>query len=113
LTPLYDVLTAQPSLDASQIRRNRFKLAMSAGTSRHYAIADIVPRHFLQTAEISGITNSLVQAIFDDLSARALKTIDGVLSTLPPGFPEALADSVRLKTSVDRSERVSLGPCRG
>jgi serine/threonine-protein kinase HipA len=33
MTPLYDVLTAQPSLDANQIRRNKFKLAMSAQTA--------------------------------------------------------------------------------
>src|SRR5262249_28993679 len=29
LTPFYDVLTGQPSADAGEIRRNRFKLAMS------------------------------------------------------------------------------------
>ena len=95
MTPLYDVLTAQPSLDANQIRRNQFKLAMSVGTNRHYEIADIVPRHFMQTAGDSGVADSLVQAILDDLAARALKTIDAVIETLPAGFPGAVADSVR------------------
>jgi serine/threonine-protein kinase HipA len=95
MTPLYDVLTAQPSLDANQIRRNKFKLAMSVGTNRHYEIADIVPRHFMQTARDSGVADSLVQAILDDLAARALKTIDAVIETLPAGFPGAVADSVR------------------
>ena len=95
MTPLYDVLTAQPSLDANQIRRNKFKLAMSVGTNRHYAIAEIMPRHFMQTAGNSGVANSLVQAILDDLAARALKTIDAVIETLPAGFPGAVADSVR------------------
>ena len=92
MTPLYDVLTAQPSLDANQIRHNKFKLAMSVGTNRHYAIAEIMPRHFMQTAGNSGVANSLVQAI---LAARALKTIDTVIETLPAGFPGAVADSVR------------------
>jgi serine/threonine-protein kinase HipA len=95
MTPLYDVLTAQPSLDANQIRRNKFKLAMSVGKSRHYPIAEIMPRHFMQTAGDSGVANSLVQAILDDLAARALKTIDAVIETLPAGFPGAVADSVR------------------
>ena len=36
MTPLYDVLTAQPSLDDGQIPRKKFKLAMSVGTNRHY-----------------------------------------------------------------------------
>ena len=92
MTPLYDVLTAQPSLDANQIRRNKFKLAMSVGTNRHYEIADIVPRHFMQTAGNSGVANLLVQAILDDLAARALQTIDAVIETLPPGFPGAVAE---------------------
>jgi serine/threonine-protein kinase HipA len=95
MTPLYDVLTAQPSLDANQIRRNKFKLAMSVGTNRHYAIAEIMPRHFMQTAGDSGIANSLVQAILDDLGARSLKMIDAVIETLPAGFPGVVADSVR------------------
>ncbi len=95
MTPLYDVLTAQPSLDANQIQRNKFKLAMSVGTNRHYEIVDIVPRHFMQTAELSGVAKSVVQAILDDLAARALKTIDSVIEALPGGFPGALADSVR------------------
>jgi serine/threonine-protein kinase HipA len=95
MTPLYDALTSQPSLDANQIRRNKFKLAMAAGTNRHYAIAEIMPRHFMQTAGDSGVANSLVQAILDDLAARALKAIDAVIETLPAGFPGAVADSVR------------------
>jgi serine/threonine-protein kinase HipA len=95
MTPLYDVLTAQPSLDANQIRHNKFKLAMSVGTKRHYAIAEIMPRHFMQTLGDAGVANSLVQAIFGDLAANALKTIDTVIETLPAGFPGAVADSVR------------------
>jgi len=49
MTPLYDVLTAQPSLDARQIPRKKFKLAMSVGKNRHYSVNEIVPRHFMQT----------------------------------------------------------------
>jgi hypothetical protein len=54
-----------------------------------------MPRHFMQTAGNSGVANLLVQAILDDLAARALKTIDAVIETLPGGFPGAVADSVR------------------
>src|SRR5206468_917608 len=48
LTPLYDVLSAQPSLDANHVPLKKFKLAMSAGKNNHYAIYDVVPRHFIQ-----------------------------------------------------------------
>jgi serine/threonine-protein kinase HipA len=61
MTPLYDVLSAQPSLDAGQTQRKKFKLAMSVGKKRHYALNDIVPRHFVQTAEIAGIGSSMIR----------------------------------------------------
>jgi serine/threonine-protein kinase HipA len=41
LTPVYDVLTAQPSLVARQIERKQMKLAMSVGDSRHYRMDEI------------------------------------------------------------------------
>ena len=38
MTPLYDVMSAQPNVDAGEIPRNRMKLAMAVGDNRHYAI---------------------------------------------------------------------------
>lgn len=35
MTPLYDVLTAQPRLDSRHVDRKKFKLAMSVGLKRH------------------------------------------------------------------------------
>lgn len=95
MTPLYDVLTAQPSLDAGQIQSRKFKLAMSVGKSRHYPVLDILPRHFMQTADIAGVGKPLMGAIFDDLSANALNQADGVINALPKGYPEPLVESVR------------------
>lgn len=95
LTPLYDVLTAQPSLDAGQIPQKKFKLAMSAGKNRHYAVASIVPRHFLQTAEQAGVGAPLMRALCEDLAATALDKTDAVIATLPHTFPDQLVTSVR------------------
>lgn len=36
MTPLYDILTAQPALHARQIECKQMKMAMSVGSSRHY-----------------------------------------------------------------------------
>ncbi|MGY2046579.1 type II toxin-antitoxin system HipA family toxin [Methylobacterium sp. JK268] len=94
LTPLYDVLTAQPSLDAGQIQRKAFRLAMSVGTNRHYAVNDVVPRHFLQSADLAGIGASVLRGISDDLAAHAVERTETVLAALPPGFPPSLAESV-------------------
>lgn len=95
MTPLYDVLAAQPSLDAGQIQRKKFKLAMSVGNKRHYPVDNIMPRHFLQTAELAGIGAPLMRTTFEDLSARAEKQVDAVIASLPPNFPDQLLSSVK------------------
>jgi serine/threonine-protein kinase HipA len=95
MTPLYDVLSAQPSLDAGQIPRKKFKLAMSAGKTRHYSVHDIVPRHFIQTADVAGVGTSLMRRIFEDISANAERWTEVVISSLPHHFPAQLVESVR------------------
>lgn len=94
LTPLYDVLTAQPSLDAGQIQQKKFKLAMSVGKNRHYLVDRIMPRHFLQTAELAGVGMPLMRALFEEIADTAVGRTDTVMESLPPGFPEQLIASV-------------------
>jgi serine/threonine-protein kinase HipA len=110
LTPLYDVLTAQPSLDARQIERKQLKLAMSVGKSRHYRIDTILARHFLQTGEEAGLPKSLVRSSIEEVAAEAERAVIHMQSSLPAGFPEAIHASVaaaitarlrRLDLSVD------------
>ncbi|WP_192254238.1 type II toxin-antitoxin system HipA family toxin [Mesorhizobium silamurunense] len=95
MTPLYDVLSAQPSLDAGQIPRKKFKLAMSVGKSRHYSVHEIVPRHFAQTAAIAGVGIPVMRRIFEDIAGNAQKQADTVISSLPHGFPGQVVDSLR------------------
>jgi serine/threonine-protein kinase HipA len=95
MTPLYDVLTAQPSLDTGQIPRKKFKLAMSVGKNRHYSVPDIMPRHFLQAADIAGVGTPVMRRIFDDIAENVEKQADEVIMSLPRGFPEQLVDAVK------------------
>jgi serine/threonine-protein kinase HipA len=95
MTPLYDVLTAQPSLDAGQIQQKKFKLAMSVGKNRHYPVDTIMRRHFLQTAELAGVGSPLMRSIFEDLAANSEKQTDAVIAGLPKGFPDQPVTSVR------------------
>lgn len=94
LTPLYDVMSVQPAVDASQLRRNRMKLALAVGDSRHYVVHEIMPRHFLQTAANSGIPATVVQSIFDELLESAQTAASKVMEDLPAGFPAELARSI-------------------
>lgn len=93
MTPLYDVLTAQPSLDEGQIPRKKFKLAMSVGRNRHYAIHDIVPRHFMQSAALSGVGTPAMKAIFEDIAAKAEQQAGAAIAALPNDFPDQLVTS--------------------
>ena len=94
LTPLYDVMSAQPNVDAGEIRHNAMKLAMAVGGNRHYTIDSIMPRHFLQTAAKSGVPVSLVQAILDEIENDTDRAIDAAVNGLPFGFPERIVSSV-------------------
>ncbi len=94
LTPLYDVMSAQPNVDAGQIRLNRMKFAMAVGDNRHYVIDSIMPRHFLQTAAGAGVPPARVRRIFDELDAGAERAIDTALAELPPEVPERIITPV-------------------
>jgi serine/threonine-protein kinase HipA len=94
LTPLYDVLTAQPSLDARRIEKKHMKLAMSVGDSRHYVLDRIKGRHFLQTAKRAGLPESLSAEALHDVSEQAETALETMEALLPSDFPEALHASV-------------------
>jgi len=104
LTPLYDVLTAQPSLDARQIERKQMKLAMSVGNSNHYRIDEIQTRHFFQTGRAAGISPSLVRKAVEDIASRMESSLTSLESELPADFPPALHESVSI--GVERRMRV-------
>jgi serine/threonine-protein kinase HipA len=94
LAPLYDVVSAQPSVDAGQIRHNQMKLAMAIGQNRHYVVDTIVPRHFLQTGQLCGLPVQMVESVIEELSDVGSTKIDEVMRQLPDGFPEVVASSV-------------------
>jgi serine/threonine-protein kinase HipA len=95
LTPLYDVISAQPSVDAKQVLFKQFRLAMAVGSKRHYKVMWIAPRHFLETAEKSGVGKKVVREIIDELRDSTSAEVDSVVSDLPKGFPEHVADSIQ------------------
>lgn len=95
LTPFYDVLTAQPSLETRQIEMKQMKLAMSVGSNRHYRIDEIHARHFIQTANDAGLPKNIAQDAIDEIVMAANKAIEQIEASLPPGFPEQIHDSVK------------------
>jgi serine/threonine-protein kinase HipA len=68
LTPLYDVLTARPSLTARLIEKKQMKLAMSVGDSQHYVLDSVAGRHFRQTAKKAGVPEARVEEAIGEIS---------------------------------------------
>lgn len=102
LTPFYDVLTAQPSLDAHQIKRNQFKLAMAIGGNRKYRIYDIHGRHFVETGRAAGLSAKLVKHAIEEIRYRFEPAFAELENELPDDFP------VHIHTSVHAAARSRL-----
>ncbi|EJL35983.1 HipA domain-containing protein [Caulobacter sp. AP07] len=94
LTPLYDVLSAEPSRAARQIEPKQMKLAMAVGDRRHYRVGDVAPRHFVQTGLAAGIASDAVQSLLGELAEAGPAALDQVLADLPRGFPKAISGPI-------------------
>jgi len=94
LTPLYDVMSIQPAVDAGQIRRNRVKFAMAVGNNRHYVLSTILPRHFAESAQQAGMPAQDVEGIFRELRETMPLAIANVRKSLPKQIPTRISDSI-------------------
>ena len=94
MTPLYDVLTVQPTVDARQIERKYFKLAMNFGNSNHYKVSNIVGRHIVETGVQSGLSRAVVQGLFEKLQETSHAIVEATFNQLPAGLPESLLASI-------------------
>jgi serine/threonine-protein kinase HipA len=94
LTPLYDILSAQPSLDSRQVERKQMKLAMAVGAKNHYRIDGIQTRHFFETGRAAGLSKATVQALIDEIRAAAGDVMERLADELPPRFPKSIHVSV-------------------
>jgi serine/threonine-protein kinase HipA len=108
LTPLYDVLSAQPSLDTRQIERKQMKLAMAVGATNHYRIEGIQRRHFIETGKAAGLSKSAVESVIEEIIAAAEGVMMRLADELPPRFPKPIHASVS-KAIVARLRTLSVG----
>lgn len=94
MTPIYDVLTLQPTADARQIERKDFRMAMRLGNSNHYKVGDIIGRHIQETGLQAGLSREAIASVFEDIHQSARTALDETFSALPDGFPAILAESL-------------------
>ena len=105
LTPLYDVISAQPMFDARQIPHKDFRLAMSLGKKPHYKIQQIGRRHFHQSAIEAGLEDastdgagSFTADIIGEIENSCDKAFEKVLEKLPKDFPMEIHKSIKKAT---------------
>ena len=108
MTPLYDVISAQPSFDAGQMQRRTLKLAMAVGDNRRHAIEGITTRHFVQSAEKAGLGRDIALAVIDELIDRGPAIVKRIRQNLPERFPRAMTYSIT-KGVLARIEHLALG----
>ena len=94
LTPLYDVISAQPSFDAKHVRHKDFKLAMAQGQSRHYRILDVRRRHFIETAELAGLSWRNAIGLIEEVIEASPSALHRAFGSLPKDFPGEMAASI-------------------
>jgi len=95
MTPFYDVLTVQPTVDARELSNKDFRLAMRMGNSNHYKVKDIQIRHIVQTGMAARLSRERIAVLFEEIAAKAEDAVDTVLGDLPLDFPEVLLISVK------------------
>ena len=94
LTPLYDVMSIQPLIDAGQLQEKRMRLAMSIGKGKHYGVPEITARHFRETAETCNFSAVAMEDIFEHAVAMADLALKMTEGDMPTDFPVTLMASI-------------------
>lgn len=94
LTPIYDVLSAQPAFDQRQIPHGKYKLAMSAGKSRKYRILDIAGRHFIETGKEAGLGPTIMNKAIGQILDQAGDAPTQALAQMPGDFAGDIHESI-------------------
>jgi len=95
MTPLYDVLSAQPAFDAKRIPHKSYTLAMSAGAQPHYKILDVMGRDFIEMAEAADLGPTLVRQALTEILELADRATGAALAQMPADFHEPIHASIR------------------
>lgn len=94
MTPLYDILSAQPMMDKGAVPTQKLKMAMAYGDNRHYKLVELHRRHFEQSAKLCRYDNNSMEKIIQETIAAVPHVIDSISSALPASFPAEVAHSI-------------------
>ncbi|MFC3393858.1 type II toxin-antitoxin system HipA family toxin [Brenneria rubrifaciens] len=110
LTPYYDILSMYPAIGGRGIDRRDAKLAMGLTGSRgkKYAIEQIFPRHFFQTAKAVGFARESMENILAEFAQSMDAVVVKIRNQLPAGFPAPIRDAI-LNGMQAKARRLTIG----
>ncbi|OAT28621.1 type II toxin-antitoxin system HipA family toxin [Proteus myxofaciens] len=96
LTPFYDIMSMYPNFGGRGLNSRDAKLAMGlqANRGKKYAIEQIFPRHFYQTAEAVGFPLILMTEILNYFYRNMDNAIKSVKQQLPTDFPTDISNKI-------------------
>ena len=96
LTPLYDILSAFPSISKKGLHETDLRLAMSlqGAKGRKTECRLIGPKHFFNTAKEVGFPLSSMERILHEMANTTEAVITRVADELPTGFPGFIAEPI-------------------
>lgn len=108
LTPVYDVMSLEPSVQSGDVRQRDYRTALAVGANRHYRVNDIVPRHFVQTARRAGIDETQARTWMAEVASRVPTAIEAVTHAARTHEATALLDAIA-SGMTKRSALVEMG----
>lgn len=110
LTPFYDILSMHPAMGGRGINRREAKLAMGliGSKGKKYAIEQIFPRHFFQTAKAVGFAREAMESILAEFAQSMDAVVVKVRNQLPADFPASIRDAI-LEGMQARAKRLMTG----
>ncbi|UVC29401.1 type II toxin-antitoxin system HipA family toxin [Pantoea sp. SOD02] len=96
LAPFYDILSVYPMIGGKGLNIRDAKLAMGLKGSKgkKYAVEQIFPRHFIETAKAVGFDPAAMQRVLRELSESVDDVIERVCQQLPEDFPPSIQATI-------------------
>ena len=95
LTPLYDIMSAYPLIQAKQLQSQKIKMAMALqGKNKHYHWHTMQRRHFIETAKAVNYSQDRAESILEEILKKTDFVINEVSKLIPEGFPAYICDPI-------------------
>jgi len=110
LTPYYDIISMYPAMGGRGIDRRDAKLAMglTGSKGKKYALEQIFPRHFFQTAHAVGFARASMENILVEFAQSIDAVVLNIRNQLPADFPAPIRDPI-LEGLQARAKRLMSG----